>query len=121
MIRFIDLTGEYWTHPDCSSPICAFLSTSDDRFYMNQDGSCTFSSMEDITELGDHDFVKRMVALVPEGFFERENPLEGDQAETFIQYIDDRIGDQLDESLQFGQDARRFLTDACNLLRRRYT
>lgn len=121
MIRFVDLTGEYWTHPDHSSPICAFLSTSDDRFYLALDGGATFSSMEEITELGNHDFARRMAALVPDGFFEGKNALEVEQAETFIDYIEERIGEQLDESYQFGQDARQFLTDACNLLRRRYT
>ena len=66
MIRFIDLTEEYWTHPEVSSPICAFLNTSDDRFLQTEDGQHTFDCLEEVKE---HPRAKRMLALLPNNFF----------------------------------------------------
>jgi hypothetical protein len=66
MLRFIDLTKDYWTHPDFSSPMCAFLSTIDDKFLHNEVGEQTFLDEAEITE---HEEGERMLALVPEGFF----------------------------------------------------
>lgn len=64
MLRFIDLSEAYWT--DGNKPICAFLSTSDDRFLTNDSGEQTFSDMEEI-EL--HPQSERMKSLMPPDFF----------------------------------------------------
>ena len=42
MLRFIDLTEDYWTDPECGSPVCAFLCTTSDRFYENEYGGQVF-------------------------------------------------------------------------------
>lgn len=69
MIRFIDLSQEYWTDPECNGgPICAFLSTSSDQFLTNEDGFQVFSDIEEIAEMPDG---QRLLRLVPKGFFER--------------------------------------------------
>jgi hypothetical protein len=67
MLRFIDLTEEYWTHPDEAAPICAFLSTNDDKFLHNGYGEQTF---DDEAEIIEHEQGERMLGLVPEGFFD---------------------------------------------------
>ena len=67
MIRFIDLSEEYWTDPEENgAPICAFLSTSDGRFLTAEDGQQTFSSFEDVL---DHPQAARLVHLLPFNFF----------------------------------------------------
>lgn len=69
MIRFIDLTEEYWTDPACGSPICAFLSTNSESFIKCiYTGFQTFFSLE---EIKDQPQGKRMARLTPKGFFER--------------------------------------------------
>lgn len=66
MIRFIDLTEEYWTDPDVGFPVCAFLSTNTDCFLQTSEGHHTFH--ED--EIAEHPQSERLLALVPEGFFD---------------------------------------------------
>ena len=66
MIRFVDLTEAY------DSPICAFLNTTSNRFLTNNGEEDTFSSMEEIEE---HSDAKRLLRLMPDGFFERINGL----------------------------------------------
>lgn len=66
MIRFVDLTEAYWTHPAEGHPICAFLSTVNDRFIEDVCGEHTFDRLEDIAE---HELGERLVGLVPDGFF----------------------------------------------------
>jgi hypothetical protein len=67
MLRFIDLSNDYWTDPECGSPICAFLSTSDDKFLLSVDGEHTFNCKDEIL---DHPQSLRMLGLVPNGFFD---------------------------------------------------
>lgn len=76
MLRFVDLCEFYWTLTSCGEPICAFLSTSDDRFVANDSGQQTFSDMDDIESVVTPDLVARMKALLPEGFFQRRLDLE---------------------------------------------
>lgn len=64
MLRFVDLSEAYWT--DGRKPICAFLSTSDDRFLTTDSGEQTFSDMEEI-EL--HPQSERMKRLMPPNYF----------------------------------------------------
>lgn len=70
MIRFVDLTAAYWTDavPD-GSPLAGFISTVDDRFIENLDGTHTFHGFDEIDE---HPQGARMRALVPEDFFTSE-------------------------------------------------
>ena len=68
MLRFIDLSNDYWTDLECGFPICAFLSTRDDKFLLSVDGCHTFSCKDDILE---HAQGPRMLGLVPNGFFTR--------------------------------------------------
>jgi hypothetical protein len=72
MIRFVDLTDDYWTDPEEGKPVCAFLSTTSDCFLENACGSHTFDSMEEIEE---HPNADRFIGLMPEGFFDEEKPL----------------------------------------------
>jgi len=71
MLRFIDLSHEYWTDYTCGSPICAFLDTSTDTFRQNGEGAQTFFSMEEIEE---HPDAERMKRLMPARFFDRHIP-----------------------------------------------
>jgi hypothetical protein len=73
MIRFIDLSHEYWTDPACGWPVCAFLSTSDDIFIKAGDGCHVFGQPEEIDE---HPLAKGLWALVPKGFFDNPIPRE---------------------------------------------
>lgn len=75
MIRFIDLTKPYFcveeNNDDCASPLCAFISTSDDIFLSSPAGGHVFHALDDIEE---HPQASRLLALVPKGFFdERTN------------------------------------------------
>jgi hypothetical protein len=67
MLRFIDLSNDYWTDPECGGPVCAFLSTTDDKFLLSVDGGHTFSYEDEILE---HIEGPRMLGLVPNGFFD---------------------------------------------------
>ncbi len=69
MIRFVDLTDDYWADPDEDTPICAFLSTSDNCFLRNTCGSHTFSDKEEIEE---HPLAERLIGLLPDGFFDKK-------------------------------------------------
>lgn len=71
MLRFIDLSKEYWTDSDYGYPICAFLNTSDNRFVPNDGGEHTFSDMDDIESIKNSDVRLRAKRLLPEGFFQR--------------------------------------------------
>ena len=73
MIRFIDLSKEYWTDPEIGFSLCAFLSTTTDTFLETQDGTHTFCA-DDIEEYPDKDVQARMRALTPPGFWERTSP-----------------------------------------------
>jgi hypothetical protein len=66
MIRFIDLTKDYWTYPDDGVPICAFLRTNDDRFIETINGEHTFGSQEEVNE---HPESHRLRGLMPDNFF----------------------------------------------------
>ena len=71
MIRFIDLSDDYWTYwtdSDSGHPVCAFLSTRTNRFLWAGTDRQVFSSLDEIRE---HPSSERMMALVPEGFFEQ--------------------------------------------------
>lgn len=72
MIRFVDLTEAYWTDPSEGTPVCAFLSTTTDRFLENGDGFHIFDSLKEVEEHPDAD---RLIGLLPLGFFERTNGL----------------------------------------------
>lgn len=68
MIRFIDLTKEYWTDPDEGVPVCAFLRTNDDRFIKTIDGAHTFGQQEEVNE---HPESQRLRGLMPDNFFKK--------------------------------------------------
>ena len=70
MIRFIDLTEEYWTDPEFGRPICAFLDTITDRFVENDCGQMTFTDYDDIA-YAKYDDKRRLAMLVPPGFFDK--------------------------------------------------
>ena len=69
MIRFIDLSKEYWTDPEYGFPLCAFLSTTTDTFLKTLDDIHVFRA-SDIEEYPDKDVQARMRALTPPGFWE---------------------------------------------------
>ena len=69
MIRFIDLSKEYWTDPEFGFPLCAFLSTTTDTFLETMDGIHIFRK-EDVEEYPDKRMRQRMIALTPKGFWE---------------------------------------------------
>ena len=71
MIRFVDLNEAYWNDPVFGHPICAFLSTSDDRFILTDSGGHMFSDMDDIDHCNFPD-KDRLKGLVPTGFFEED-------------------------------------------------
>lgn len=75
MLRFIDLTEAYWTDPSVGTPVCAFLSTSDDRFICNENGQDIFFCLDDFHGMA-RATVKRCLGLVPDGFW--EGKLAGD-------------------------------------------
>lgn len=72
MIRFVDLTGVYWSDPDNREPCCAFLDTVTDRFVhcANLDGH-VFQSEFDYP-LGEDG--ERLRALAPKGFWGPREP-----------------------------------------------
>lgn len=72
MIRFIDLTRDYFASGPPFQPVCAFISTSDDRFISN-DHSHLFSDLEDIDYIKDTETRSRCRGLIPPGFFERDD------------------------------------------------
>jgi hypothetical protein len=85
MVRFIDLSLEYWAHPLINTgPMCAFLSTSTDKFFENIDREHTFSSIEEIEELP-LSVSNRLKGVVPPDFFERKVLLK----ETYDQLVKD--------------------------------
>lgn len=94
MIRFIDITNDYWTDlvPD-GNPQAAFISTSDDTFLRNLDGGHIFNDLDEIAE---HRLGDRMLALVPRGFFNREPlvklMLTREQVSDIIYALEDRVG-----------------------------
>ena len=67
MIRFVDLSEDYWTDPEIGHPVCAFLRTNNDKFLKTDMGDHTFSDMEDINS---HPEAERLLGLMPDGFFE---------------------------------------------------
>lgn len=67
MIRFIDLSEDYWTDPEFGSPCCAFLDTVNDCFLSNDLNNHIFF---DQTEVDQHSCADRFKALMPEGFFD---------------------------------------------------
>ena len=69
MIRFIDLSEEYWTDPDFGSPCCAFLCTVSDTF-LQTNGSQVFIEMVEVEE---HPQAERLKRLMPDGFFEENS------------------------------------------------
>jgi hypothetical protein len=73
MIRFIDLSHEYWTDYTCGSPVCAFLSTNDGKFITTLDGCHTFGCPDSVNE---HPQAERLWPLVPKGFFDNPIPRE---------------------------------------------
>jgi hypothetical protein len=70
MIRFVNLTEAYWTDVTEGSPVCAFLSTTTDCFLESNHGDFVFASLEDVKE---HPRAKRLLGLMPEGFFNTGN------------------------------------------------
>lgn len=68
MIRFVDLTEAYWTDPEFGHPVCAFLSTNNDKFLKTDMNCHTFS---DIYDINSHPEAERLFRLMPRGFFER--------------------------------------------------
>lgn len=68
MIRFVDLSDDYWFDPEDGTPLCAFIDTITDTFVDN-DGRHIFDSLEEIKS---HSLSQRLEALTPEGFFEDE-------------------------------------------------
>lgn len=121
MLRFIDLSKEYWTDPMYGSPICAFLSTSDDRFLQSLNGTHTFSSLEEIRE---HPQASRMEGLMPMGFFDKEPDLDRFEAivldessmptESFEDRFDVHGERRRKEQREFEQRSKRFTTPPPN-------
>lgn len=68
MIRFIDLTKEYWTDPSVGFPMCSFLNTTTDRYLENEDGEHTFREV-DVANYPDPRIRERLGALTPPGFW----------------------------------------------------
>ncbi len=66
MIRFIDLTEEYWIDPECGFPLCAFLCTSSDTFIKTLDDIHVFTDQDEIDE---HSQAARLRSLMPNNFF----------------------------------------------------
>jgi hypothetical protein len=73
MIRFVDLTQAYRTHPEDPKnppkPVCAFLDTVMDMFIAWDDGTHIFTGLDDLAYVNDY-VRERCRALVPNGFFE---------------------------------------------------
>jgi hypothetical protein len=75
MLRFIDLSQDYWNDPVFhGGPICAFLCTCSDMFIKSEDGCHTFSDKEEILECQQGE---RMLGLVPKGFFTTQGERKG--------------------------------------------
>jgi len=66
MIRFVNLTEAYYGDPEDSLHICAFISTSGDKFLQTMDGTHTF---DDLASIKEHPKAQRMLSLLPRGFF----------------------------------------------------
>jgi len=73
MLRFIDLSSDYWNEPTDGHALCAFLNTSDNRFITNDAGEHIFSDMDDIESISDKDIRLRAKRLLPERFFDPQN------------------------------------------------
>lgn len=70
MIRFVDLTEAYWTDPEETTPMCAFLDTTTNRFVENDLGMHVCSDLDDVQSLGENGQLgKRCAGLMPPGFF----------------------------------------------------
>jgi hypothetical protein len=121
MIRFVDLTGSYWGHPEESAPICAFISTSGGSFIFDDMGAHTFSSMEEI-DYAEFDDKERLKRLVPDGFFQRANHLTVEEAEVVIDFIERMTvnSDIRSRPLLF-QRMEKWHRQMCDELRERYT
>ena len=121
MIRFVDLTGDYWSHADHANPICAFLNTTTDWFVPGADGGHTFSSFEEIHR-ADYNDTCRLDSLVPNGFFESGSPLTADEAEAAIDMLERMalMGVRRSRTRIF-QRAEKWVRQAMGILRRRYT
>lgn len=65
MIRFIDLTKEYWS--DKGPPCCAFLNTIDDKFILARNHTHVFDYFDDVYY---HNLSKRLLPLLPKDFFD---------------------------------------------------
>lgn len=61
MIRFIDMTEEYFGGYDVGTPIWTFLCTSTDRFLENADGQHVF----DLDDVREHKQSERLLSLLP--------------------------------------------------------
>lgn len=83
MIRFIDLTADYWVDDDPDNDrMCAFLSTRTDTFVANASGGHVFSEWDDFDGVPDRE---RLMGLVPDGFFDdSEKPIPSHRAETIF-------------------------------------
>lgn len=67
MIRFVNLTEAYWGDSvEGDAPLCAFLDTVNDSFLKSVDGGHVFN---DRAEVAEHADGKRLLRLVPDGFF----------------------------------------------------
>ena len=82
MIRFIDLTADYWTDDVDNDPCCAFLSTNTDTFFLNADGCHVFHDLDAFEGIPDRE---RLLAMLPDGFFDEDEsgvPVPAHRAET---------------------------------------
>lgn len=70
MIRFIDLTEDYFANGPPFSPVCAFVNTVDDKFITGDTGGQVFSDLDDVKHIPKYAY--RCLMLVPEGFFSRD-------------------------------------------------
>ncbi len=73
MIRFIDMTRDYFCFGDFSamstlSPTCAFADTIIDKFLSDSVGCQVFFSREDVADIPG--MADRCLGLIPEGFFD---------------------------------------------------
>lgn len=78
MIRFVDLSAAYWLDENSGTtwPCCAFVSTISDTFIENNDGTHVFGGLYDFP---DNELGRRLLALVPEHFFDPRTQRGGDQ------------------------------------------
>lgn len=77
MIRFVDLTRDYFcfgelSDPSSLSPTCAFANTITSKFIHDDGGEQIFFSQEDVADI-EKPLNERCLSLIPEGFFDLQS------------------------------------------------